>query len=89
MPIFWGGNAKVDIGVAPHYERNVFHTRRTFALDFGTSAGVDMTRQKDDRFFTASVYPLFRFTFLHARWADVYFAVLSGRAHLHLEGAAG
>ncbi len=26
VPIFWGGNAKVDIGVAPHYERNVFHT---------------------------------------------------------------
>ena len=74
VPIFWGGNAKVDIGVAPHYERNVFHTRRTFALDFGTSAGVYMTRQQDDRFFTASVYPLFRFTFLHARWADVYFA---------------
>jgi Lipid A 3-O-deacylase (PagL) len=74
VPIFWGGNAKVDIGVAPHYERNVFHTRRIFALDFGTSAGVYMTRQKDDRFFTASVYPLFRFTFLHARWADVYFA---------------
>ena len=33
VPIFWAGNAKVDMGVAPHYERNVFHTRRLFALD--------------------------------------------------------
>ena len=74
VPIFWGGNAKVDIGVAPHYERNVFHTRRIFALDVGMSAGVYMTRQKDDRFYSASVYPLFRFTFLRARRADLYFA---------------
>ncbi len=74
VPIFWGGAAKVDLGIAPHYERNVFHTRRIFALDIGTSAGVYMTRQKDDRFYTASVYPLFRFTFVRARRADVYFA---------------
>ena len=74
VPIFWGGNAKVDMGVAPHYERNVFHTRRLFALDVGTSAGVYMTRRNDDRFYTASVYPLFRFTFLRSRDVDVYFA---------------
>lgn len=74
VPIFWGGNARVDIGIAPHYERNVFHTRRIFALDVGTSAGVYMTRQRDDRFYTASVYPLLRFTFLRTTRADVYFA---------------
>jgi opacity protein-like surface antigen len=74
VPIFWGGNAKVDIGVAAHYERNVFHTRRLFSLDFGTSTGMYMTRQQDERFYTASLYPLFRFTFLHTRPADVYFA---------------
>ncbi len=33
-----------------------------------------MTRQKDDRFYTASVYPLLRFTFLRTQRADVYFA---------------
>jgi hypothetical protein len=74
VPIFWGGNAKVDIGVAPHYERNVFHTRRVFALDVGTSGGVYMTRAHEDRFYTASIYPLFRFTFVRARRADIYFA---------------
>ena len=74
VPIFWGGHAKVDFGIAPHYERNVFHTRKVFGLDVGASAGLYKTRQNNDRFFTLSVYPLFRFTFLRARLADMYFA---------------
>jgi hypothetical protein len=74
VPIFWGGHAKVDFGVAPHYERNVFHTRKMFGLDVGTSAGVYRTRQNGDRFYTVSFYPLFRFTFLRTRLADMYFA---------------
>jgi len=74
VPIFWGGHAKVDFGVAPHYERNIFHTRKVFALDVGASAGFYKTRQNDERFVTLSVYPLFRFTFLRARLADMYFA---------------
>jgi hypothetical protein len=74
VPIFWGGHAKVDFGIAPHYERNVFHTRKVFALDLGASAGFYKTRQNNERFVTLSVYPLFRFTFLRARLADMYFA---------------
>jgi hypothetical protein len=74
VPVFWGGHAKVDFGIAPHYERNVFHTRKVFALDAGASAGFYRTRQNNDRFFTLSVYPLFRFTFLRTRLADMYFA---------------
>jgi lipid A 3-O-deacylase PagL len=74
VPIFWGGHAKVDFGIAPHYERNVFHTRKIFGLDVGASAGFYKTRQNNDRFFTLSLYPLFRFTFLRARVADMYFA---------------
>jgi hypothetical protein len=74
IPIFWGGKAKVDLGFAPHYERNVFHTRRVFALDVGVSAGVYKTRENDERFHTVSVYPLFRFTFLRTRAVDFYFA---------------
>jgi hypothetical protein len=74
VPIFWGGHAKVDFGIAPHYERNVFHTRKVFALDVGTSAGFYRTRQNNDRFVTLSVYPLFRFTFLRTHLADMYFA---------------
>jgi hypothetical protein len=74
VPVFWGGHAKVDFGIAPHYERNVFHTRKVFGLDIGASAGFYRTRQNNDRFFTLSVYPLFRFTFLRTRLTDMYFA---------------
>ena len=74
VPIFWGGHAKVDFGIAPHYERNVFHTRKIFALDLGTSAGFYKTRENDQRFVTLSLYPLFRFTFLRTPLADMYFA---------------
>ena len=74
VPIFWGGNVKVDAGFAPHYERNVFHTRKLFALDAGTSAGFYRTRNGKERFYTLSVYPLLRFTFLRTRPADLYFA---------------
>jgi len=74
VPIFWGGHARVNFGVAPHYERNVFHTRKVFALDVGASAGFYKTRQNNDRFYTLSLYPLFRFTFIRMRPADIYFA---------------
>jgi len=74
VPVFWGGHAKVDFGLASHYERNVFHTKKIFGLDVGASAGVYKTRQNDERFYTLSVYPLFRFTFLRTSPADVYFA---------------
>ncbi len=73
LPVFWGGNVKVDRGLALHYERNVFHTARIFALDFGTSASTWRSRENHDRFFTLSIYPLFRFTGgVLARRTDVY-----------------
>jgi len=73
VPIFWRGHAKVDFGIAGHYERNAFHTKKIFALDFGVSAGSYKTHENDDRFFTLSVYPLLRFTFLRTGPADMYF----------------
>ena len=72
VPIFWGGHAEVDFGLAPHYEQNVFHTRKLFAFDVGASAGVYRTRRNGDRFHTLSAYPLFRFLFLRGRAADLY-----------------
>ena len=72
VPIFWGGNVKVARGVAVHYTRNVFHTRKLFALDVGTSASSWRSRDNGDRFATLSVYPLLRFTLRRARAADFY-----------------
>src|SRR5205814_178905 len=74
VPIFWGGHAEGDLGFALHAERNVFHTRRLFALDVGASAGTYRTRRDHDRFRTASVYPLLRFTLVRTGPADLYFA---------------
>lgn len=74
VPIFWGGDVRVDAGVAPHYERNVFHTRKVFSLDAGVSAGIYRTRGNGERFYTLSVYPLLRFTVLRTRAADFYLA---------------
>ena len=83
VPVFWGGNALVDGGVALHYERNVFHTRRVFGFDVGTSVGGWKSRDLGDRFYTLSVYPLFRFTFLRTRAADVHaFYSLAGPSYI-------
>ena len=74
VPIFWGGNAKTDAGVSGHYEQNVFHTRKLFALDMGTSVGWWRSRADHQQFVTLSAYPLFRFTVLRRRPADVFIA---------------
>jgi hypothetical protein len=73
VPIFWGGNVPIDRGAAIHYERNVFHTRKIFALDFGGSLSYWRSQGLHDTFATASVYPLLRFTFLRTEPADLYF----------------
>ena len=72
LPVFWRGQIKVDRGIALHYEQNVFHTRKIFALDVGTSASEWRTRESRDGFFTMSVYPLFRFLPVRSKRFDVY-----------------
>jgi hypothetical protein len=72
VPIFWGGNVKVDRGIGAHYERNVFHTAKIFALDFGASVSTWRSKGNHDGFSTVSVYPLFRFTLLRTKPADFY-----------------
>jgi hypothetical protein len=73
VPIFWDGTVEIDRGLALHYERNVYHTRRFFALDFGTSVSFWRSRGLGDKFATLSVYPLLRFTLLRTRPADFFF----------------
>jgi hypothetical protein len=72
IPVFWGGNVRVDRGVALHYDRNVFHTRKVFALDVGTSGSVWRSEGSRQRFYTLSLYPLFRWTFLRLKPADIW-----------------
>jgi hypothetical protein len=73
VPIFWDGNVEIAHGLSVHYERNVFHTRKLFALDLGTSASFWTSRGNSDKFATLSVYPLLRFTLVRTRPADFFF----------------
>ena len=72
VPIFWGGNVKVDRGFAVHYDQNVFHTIKVFALDLGASISSWRSLRDRDHFVTASVYPLLRFIAIRTKPADVY-----------------
>lgn len=73
VPIFWGGEAEVEQGVTVLYQRNVFHGRKLFSLDLGTSISAWRSKIKKDEFITLSVFPVFRFTFIHTKPADLYF----------------
>ena len=73
VPIFWGGEAEVANGISLQYQRNVFHGRKLFSLDWGTSLSYWKSNKHKDHFFTLSVFPLFRFTFLHTKSSDLYF----------------
>jgi hypothetical protein len=73
LPIFWGGAAELKSGVSINFQRNIFHSRKVFSLDIGTGMGFWMTREKEQRFFTASVYPVLRFIPIRSKQADFYF----------------
>ena len=73
IPIFWGGEAEVAQGLSIHYQRNIFHGRKLFSLDWGTSFSFWQSKIKKDKFYTISIFPLFRFTFLRTNPADLYF----------------
>lgn len=73
IPIFWGGEAEVQSGFSLQYLRNVFHGRKLFSLDLGTGFSSWRSNIKKENFFTLSVFPVFRFTFLRTKPADMYF----------------
>jgi hypothetical protein len=72
VPIFWGGLAQVKHGLALRYQRNVFHTRKVFSLDFGASVSYWDSRAERKSFYAVSLFPEFRFTPLRLRGADFY-----------------
>src|SRR5262245_30308751 len=64
VPIFWGGDVKVKRSMLSlQWQRNLFHTKKVFALDVGASYSEWRSRE-DDGFRTLSVFPVLRFTFL-------------------------
>jgi hypothetical protein len=73
VPIFWGGDVKVKRSIVSlQWQRNLFHTKKVFAIDLGASVGEWRSREADIAFRTLSIYPVLRFTFLRTTQADVY-----------------
>lgn len=72
VPIFWGGKINVRSGGAVHYQRNVFHTSKIFALDFGMSVSRFESAKNRESFMTVSLYPQLRFVLLRSTNADMY-----------------
>jgi len=78
--LFWGGDVEVHQGLTVCYQRNIFHTPKLFALDWGVSASAWQTRgvgsglsnSNKESFFTLSVYPILRFNILHTKPFDAY-----------------
>lgn len=73
IPVFWGGDAHVKAGFSLSYQRNIFHTRRVFAMDWGVHTGFWSSRDNQERFFTFSLGPVFRFYILHTKAANFFF----------------
>ena len=72
IPVFWGGESEVNHGISVDYRQNVFHTSKYFSLDLGVGASFFISNVKKESFNTISVYPIFRFDFLHTKPFDAY-----------------
>lgn len=72
VPVFWTGSVQVANGLSVNYQRNVLHTRRFFALDWGANVSAWESRKAGERFYTASVYPVARFIAVRTKPAELY-----------------
>ena len=73
LPIFWGGDVKIKHGISLSYQRNIFHSRKVFALDVGANMAHWKSKENKENFFTASVYPVLIFNAFRTRRADIFF----------------
>lgn len=72
IPVFWGGYAEVQKGITFHYQQNVFHGKKIFSLDWGTSFSYWESDIENTKFWTLSLFPVLRFSFLHTKPFDMY-----------------
>jgi len=64
---------QVRRGVTLNYQRNIFHTRKVFSLEWGASVAYWKSNENGEEFYTASLYPLLRFTVIRTKPIDIYF----------------
>jgi opacity protein-like surface antigen len=72
VPIFWGGGVEIEKGVILHYQRNIYHTTKVFALNLGAGVSYWKTKKNGDEFFTLSAFPVFQFNVIRTKPLDVY-----------------
>lgn len=83
VAIFWHGSVEVRDGASVEFRRNVFHTRRFFALDLGAGLSSFKSRINGDRFYAFALYPALRIPLIRTNPAEFYFTYsLAGPALL-------
>ena len=73
FPVFWGGDVRAGKGLTISYQHNIFHGRKVFSIDLGTSFSYWTSDVHQNHFYTLSIFPLFRFTFLQLKTTGFYF----------------
>lgn len=78
LPIFWGGKIKNRNAVYVIYERNFFHTQRSFSLEWGVSAARYQSQQLGQTYYTFSLLPALKLWLIRGRTVDFYFTYSIG-----------
>jgi hypothetical protein len=73
FPVFWGGNAQVEQGFTLSYQRNIFHGRKVFSMDWAVSMSYWKSKLQKEQYFTLSLNPVVRFNTLHLKALDLFF----------------
>lgn len=73
IPIFWEGDVLTRGGFAINYQRNVFHTKKSFSLDWGSSFSFWKSQQSSANIIAISVFPVLRFWLFRRDILDFYF----------------
>jgi hypothetical protein len=73
IPVFWGGTVHIHQGLTVMYQRNIYHGPKAFSFDWSIHAGYWTTRNLSDHFLTVSLNPIFRFTWVRTKLADLFF----------------
>jgi hypothetical protein len=71
IPVFWGGEAHVRRGVTLQYQRNIFHARKVFALDWAATIGAWQSNDLRQDFYTASLSPVLKFNVIRSKALDL------------------
>jgi len=73
VPVFWGGDAHIKQGFSISYQRNIFHARKVFAMDWAVHTGIWKSRDQKENLFTVSLNPVFRFNAIRTKTTDIFF----------------